>query len=91
MIHSNEPQPTKITGEQWGRKVSIELPYSDTDLNELMDIFKGIAMGLGYSETSWDECITEMADKEVVTEPELSEEYIDAAIAEFNYLESLDD
>lgn len=91
MIHSNGPQPTKITGEQWGRKVSIELPYSDTDLNELMDIFKGIAMGLGYSETSWDECITEMADEEVVTEPELSEEYIDAAIAEFNYLESLDD
>ena len=89
MIHSNEPQPTKITGEQWGRKVSIELPYSDTDLNELMDIFKGIAMGLGYSETSWDECITEMAEE--VSEPEYSDEYIDAAIAEFNHLESLDD
>ena len=89
-MHNNGPQPTKITGEQWGRKVSIELPYSDTDLNELIDVFKGIAMGLGYSETSWNECITEMADEEV-TEPELSEEYIDAAIAEFNYLESLDD
>lgn len=89
MIHSNEPQPTKITGEQWGRKVSIELPYSDTDLNELMDIFKGIAMGLGYAETSWNECITEMAEE--VSEPEYSDEYLDSAIAEFNHLESLED
>ena len=89
MYNSNGPQPTKVTGEQWGRKVSIELPHSDTDLNELIDVFKGIAMGLGYAESSWDECIAEMAEQN--SEIEYSEEYIDAAIAEFNHLESLDD
>lgn len=89
MIDNIEPQPTKVTGEQWGRKVSIELPHSDTDINELMDLFKGIAMGLGYDESSWNYAITEIAQE--ISEPEYSEEYIDAAIAEFNYLESLDD
>lgn len=63
MIHNNGVQPTKVTAEQWGRKVSIELPYSDTDLSELIDIFKGISMGLGYDESSWNDCITEMVEE----------------------------
>lgn len=59
---SKGPQPTKITGEQWGRKVSIELPNSDTDIHELLDIFKGITIGLGYSESGWNNGIKEMAE-----------------------------
>ena len=59
---SKGPQPTKITAEQWGRKVSIELPNSDTDIHELLDIFKGITIGLGYSESGWNNGIKEMAE-----------------------------
>jgi hypothetical protein len=96
---SKGPQPTKITGEQWGRKVSIELPYSDTDLNELIDVFKGIAMGLGYAESSWNIGIKEMAESIYETEntdlkdslSEWSDDELGEAIAEFNHLESLDD
>ena len=89
MMNSNGPQPTKVTAEQWGRKVSIELPHSDTDVNELLDLFKSLALGLGYDVTTWNYGITSMADS--ILDEELSEEDIDAAFAEHNHLESLDD
>jgi len=96
---SKGPQPTKITAEQWGRKVSIELPNSDTDIHELLDIFKGIAMGLGYGESGWNVGIKEMAesiyeDENIDLKDKLSEwtdDELGEAIAEFNHLESLDD
>jgi len=96
---SKGPQPTKITGEQWGRKVTIELPNSDTDVNELLDIFKGITIGLGYSESGWNSGIKEMAesiyeDENTNLKDKLSEwtdDELGEAIAEFNHLESLDD
>jgi len=96
---SKGPQPTKITGEQWGRKVTIELPNSDTDVHELLDIFKGITIGLGYSESGWDNGIKEMAESIYETEntnlkdslSEWSDDELGEAIAEFNHLESLDD
>jgi hypothetical protein len=96
---SKGPQPTKITGEQWGRKVSIELPNSDTDIHELLDIFKGITIGLGYTESGWDNGIKEMAESIYETEntnlkdslSDWSDDELGEAIAEFNHLESLDD
>jgi hypothetical protein len=96
---SKGPQPTKITGEQWGRKVSIELPNSDTDIHELLDIFKGITIGLGYTESGWDNGIKEMAESIYETEntnlkdslSEWTDDELGEAIAEFNHLESLDD
>ena len=96
---SKGPQPTKITGEQWGRKVSIELLNSDTDIHELLDIFKGITIGLGYTESGWDNGIKEMAESIYETEntnlkdslSEWTDDELGEAIAEFNHLESLDD
>jgi hypothetical protein len=96
---SRGPQPTKITGEQWGRKVSIELPNSDTDIHELLDIFKGITIGLGYSESGWNNGIKEMAESIYEDEKDnskdslskWSDDELGEAIAEFNHLESLDD
>jgi hypothetical protein len=96
---SKGPQPTKITAEQWGRKVSIELPNSDTDVHELLDIFKGITIGLGYSESGWNNGIKEMAESIYEDEKdnskdslsEWSDDELGEAIAEFNHLESLDD
>lgn len=92
---SKGAQPTKITAEQWGRKVSIELPNSDTDIHELLDIFKGITMGLGYNESGWNIGIKEMAEEISETENDSLSEWTDdelgEAIGEFNHLESLDD
>ena len=99
IYNSNGPQPTKVTGEQWGRKVSIELPNSDTDIHELLDIFKGITVGMGYDESTWNYGIKEMAESIYETEntdlkdslSEWSDDELGEAIAEFNHLESLDD
>ena len=50
---------SKFTGEAYGTRVTIELDHSDLGMDELMDAFKGIALGLGYSESSWNEYIKE--------------------------------
>lgn len=65
---SKGAQPTKITAEQWDRKVSIEIQNSDTDIHELLELFKGIAMGLGYGESGWNVGIKEMAESIYETE-----------------------
>jgi hypothetical protein len=38
-------QPTIITGQQYGTKVSVELDHSDADLDELMDAFQTLVIG----------------------------------------------
>lgn len=50
---------SKFTGEAYGTRVTIELDHSDLGIDELMDAFKGIALGLGYSESSWNDYIRE--------------------------------
>jgi hypothetical protein len=54
-------KPTIITAQQYGTKVSVEIDHSDTDISELFDAFKTICIGLGYSETSWNEYIVDTA------------------------------
>lgn len=50
---------SKFTGQCYGTKVTIELDHSDLDISELFDTFKGIALGLGFSENGWNEYIIE--------------------------------
>jgi hypothetical protein len=56
-------KPTIITGEQYGIKVSVELDHSDTELDELMDAFETIAIGLGYHKDSLKNWILERASE----------------------------
>ena len=51
----------KFSGEAYGKKVTIEIDHSDFDMDELMGIFKSIALGLEFSESSWNEWIKESA------------------------------
>ena len=53
-------QPSKVSATQWGKTVTIEVDHSDTDLLELIDMFKGLAVGLEYSESSWRNVIKEL-------------------------------
>jgi len=81
-------KPTIITAQQYGTKVSVELNHSDTDIDELMDAFHTLIVGLGYHDSTWKNWIVDRADeyKEEDTEeaiyepsPELrraAEEYI---------------
>ena len=54
-------QPSKVSATQWGKTVTIEVDHSDTDLLELIEMFKGLAIGLEYSESSWRSVIKDLA------------------------------
>jgi hypothetical protein len=56
-------KPTIITAQQYGTKISVELNHSDTELDELMDAFQTIVIGLGYHDSSWKNWIVDRADE----------------------------
>jgi hypothetical protein len=63
-------KPTIITGQQYGTKVSVELDHSDTELDELMDAFETLVIGLGYHPDSWKQWIVDRADEYRETDSE---------------------
>jgi hypothetical protein len=70
-------QPSRISATQWGKTVTIEVEHSDTDLYEFMEMFKGVVVGLEYSESSWRSVIKELGAL-------YEEEDIDEALSEHN-------
>jgi hypothetical protein len=56
-------KPTIITAQQYGTKVSVELEHSDTSLDELMDAFETLIVGLGYHNDAWKEWILDRANE----------------------------
>ena len=58
---SIEKVPAVFTGQAWDKKVSVELDHSDITMSELLDVFKGLALSLGFSEEIWKEEILDMA------------------------------
>jgi hypothetical protein len=47
----------------WGKTITIELDHSDIDLNEVMDIFKGLAIASGFEMISWNNVIKDTASE----------------------------
>jgi hypothetical protein len=56
-------KPTLITAQQYGTKVSVEIDHSDTDIDELMDAFHTLVIGLGYHDSAWKEWVVDRADE----------------------------
>ena len=89
-------KPTIITGQQYGTKVSVEIDHSDTDIDELMDAFHTLVIGMGYSESSWKQAIMDMSDEFRDEEFDKNysfdfpESYIDEALVEHNQIEDAD-
>jgi len=54
-------RPAKFTGETYGIKISIDHDHSDLNIDELMDAFETIAIGLGYHKDSWKNWIIDRA------------------------------
>jgi hypothetical protein len=63
-------KPTIITAQQYGTKVSVEIDHSDTDLDELMDAFQTLVIGLGYHESAWKSWVIDRADEYRETDAE---------------------
>ena len=56
-------RPAKFTGEAYGIKISIDHDHSDLIIDEMMDAFETIAIGLGYHKDSWKQWILDRADE----------------------------
>ena len=45
----------------WGSDVSITLPNSDLDVEEVFNAFKGLFLASGWSEESWKDHVCQLA------------------------------
>jgi len=63
-------KPTIITAQQYGTRVSVEIDHSDTDLDELMDAFQTLIVGLGYHQTAFKNWVVDRADEYRETDTE---------------------
>ena len=76
---------TKLTLEQYETKVTIELPQSATTATELLELFKGAALALGYSEKGWNNAVFDYCEEHTDTDIDsMPEEILDQAFAQHN-------
>jgi hypothetical protein len=69
---------SKFTAEQYGTKVSVEVDHSDMDLDEVMDVFQTLIIGMGYHENSFKNWVIERANEYNETDAEDLKEKLEA-------------
>lgn len=52
-----------FTAQHYGTKISVEIDHSDLDLDEVMESFKTLVVGMGYSLDTWKQWIMETAEQ----------------------------
>ena len=67
-------KPAIFTAQTYGTKTSVELDHSDLDLNEVMDVFHTLIVGMGYNPDMWKQWIMERAEEYKEEENEKSKE-----------------
>ncbi len=53
----------KISVEQYGVKVTVEVDHDDQNMYEMLEHFKSVLMALTYQEGSWKDVIQTLADE----------------------------
>ena len=71
-------KPTKFTAENYGTKISVEIDHSDLSLDEVMDAFQTLLIGMGYHENSFKKWVTERAEEYNETDAEDLKEKLEA-------------
>lgn len=71
-------KPTIITAQQYGTKISVEVDHSDLTLDEVMDAFQTLIIGLGYHENSFKNWVLERADEYNETDAQDLKEKLEA-------------
>jgi hypothetical protein len=56
-------QPAIFTAQTYGTKTTVEIDHSDLDLNEVMDAFQTLIVGMGYSNNSLKNWVLEKAEE----------------------------
>jgi len=56
-------KPAIFTAQTYGTKTTVEIDHSDLDLNEVMEAFQTLIIGMGYSNDSLKHWVLEKADE----------------------------
>lgn len=55
-------KPTTFTVKNYGKTITIEIDHSDIDLNEVMETFEALTIGMGFSKNGFRDWVKEMGD-----------------------------
>lgn len=78
IFKTGHDKASKFTAEQYGTKVSVEVDHSDMDLDEVMDAFQTLLIGMGYHQNSFKNWVIDRADEYRETDAEELKEKLDA-------------
>ena len=71
-------KPSKFTAETYGTKTTVEVDHSDLSLDEVMDAFQTLIIGMGYHENSFKNWVIERANEYNETDAEDLKEKLQA-------------
>ena len=78
IFKTGHDKASKFTAEQYGTKVSVEVDHSDMELDEVMDVFQTLLIGMGYHENSFKNWVIDRADEYRETDTENLKEQLEA-------------
>lgn len=67
-----------FTAQSYGTKTTVEVDHSDLSLDEVMDVFQTLIIGMGYHENSFKNWVIERADEYRETDAEDLKEKLEA-------------
>jgi molybdopterin converting factor small subunit len=71
-------KPSIFTAQQYGTKTTVEVDHSDMDLDEVMDAFQTLLIGMGYHESSFKNWVIDRANEYNETDAEELKEKLEA-------------
>ena len=71
-------KPSTFTAQTYGTKTTVEVDHSDLSLDEVMDAFQTLLIGMGYHENSFKNWVTERAVEYNETDAEDLKEKLEA-------------
>jgi hypothetical protein len=67
-----------FTAQTYGTKTTVEVDHSDLSLDEVMDAFQTLIIGMGYHENSFKKWVIERAEEYIETDAEDLKEKLEA-------------
>jgi hypothetical protein len=62
-FNTNWNKPSIFTAQTYGTKTSVEIDHSDLDLDEVMNAFETLVVGMGYHKDAWKGWIIEKSSQ----------------------------
>ena len=80
-----------FTAQTYGTKTTVEVDHSDLSLDEVMDVFQTLIIGMGYHENSFKKWVIERAEEYIETDAEDLKEKLEAWKFEEDYSGQFED